>query len=60
MITLINDDQGELRKDPMECIAEETDNKEAFPGMAFEIIIIVIIIIKILNKLIKYCVNQTD
>ena len=57
MITLINDDQGEWRKDPMECIAEETDNKEAFPGMAFEIIIviiiiviIVIIIIKILNK----------
>ena len=57
MITLINDDQGEWTKDPMECIAEETDNKEAFPGMAFEIIIviiiiviIVIIIIKILNK----------
>ena len=51
MITLINDDQGEWTKDPMECIAEETDNKEDFPGMAFEIVIvIVIIIIKILNK----------
>ena len=50
MITLISDDQGEWRKDPMECIAEETDNKEAIPGMAFEIIIIVIIIVKILKK----------